>query len=187
MSVGSEVKQIATRYGLALSLARDSQIDSARNELNNLRAIEPDNLWFMLAAAEIELNDNNPNSARELLADSALSGNADSAVVEFYTLALIRSGNLEEANRYIKKHINLNSEQIKYYKLHGETATKSGEVLNGYISESEYHFRLGELKLALQQLKIAEQHGDDFYSTEVIREKKRVIEEEIAWRGKHNY
>ena len=187
LPVGSEIEQFATRYGLALSLARDSQIDSARKELDSLRVAEPDNLWFMLAAAEIELNENNPNSAIELLADSALSENADSAVVEFYTLALIRSGNIEEANRYIKKHLSLNSEQIKYYKLHGETATKSGEVLNGYLSESEYHFRLGELKLAFQQLKIAEQHGDDFYSTEIIREKKRVIEEEIAWRGKHNY
>ena len=186
-SAGSEIEQIATRYGLALSLARDSQIDSAREELNNLRVIEPDNLWFMLAAAEIELHDNNPDSARELLVDSALSENADSTVVEFYTLALIRSGNRQEANRYIRKHLNLNSEQIKYYKLHGEAATKSGELVNGYISESEYHYRLGELKLALQQLKIAQQHGDDFYSTEVIREKKRVIEEEIAWRDELNY
>ena len=182
LSDDTSVEQLANQYGYALSLAKDGDTNLARKKLAVLRDLYPDNIWFLTAAAEIELAANEFTTAKQLLEKTALSSEPEAAVVELYTRALIRIGDLHSANRYIRKHIPRFPNSLNLYRLQSEAASKVDDILTGYLAEVEYLFRLGDLESALGALRTAEKKLNDFYSNEVIKEKKRLIEKEINWR-----
>lgn len=182
LTTGNEIEQAAARYGYALSLAKDGDVESARDHLRKLRTRLPDNIWLLTAAAEIELDTHEFEAAESLLKETALGAEPTGAVVELYTRALIRTGNPQEANRYIRKHIQRLPDSLRLYLLQSEAALKSEDFLTAYLTKVEYHFRLGDLELAMSALNDAASRVDDFYSKEVIKEKMRTIGKEIHWR-----
>ena len=182
LSDDSDDEQLAIHYGHALSLAKDGNTDLARKKLDVLRSLYPDNTWFLKAAAEVELAANEFIAAKQLLEEVALAPEPEAAVVALYTRALIRTGDLQSANRYIRKHIPRFPNSLQLYKLQAEAALKVDDILTGYLAEVEYLYRLGDLEPALGALRVAENQLNDFYSNEVIKEKKRVIVKEINWR-----
>ncbi|MDE0309658.1 MAG: M48 family metalloprotease [Acidiferrobacterales bacterium] len=184
LTAGSEIEQVAAQYGYALSLAKDGQVEAARNILSSLRSRLPNNVWLLKAEAEIMLDSHEFESARLLLEETALGPEPDSAVVELYTRALLRSDDSHGANRYIRKHIQRFPDNLQLYKLQAEVAQKAGELLTGYLARAEYLFRLGSLSEAMSTLKTAQTTADDFYSREVIKEKINIIGKEISWREK---
>ena len=176
------IDQLAARYGYALSLVQNNELDFARETIDQLRTEYPDNSWFELAAAEIELRDNKPTMAIQILKQTALGKQPSPAVVEFYTTALMHAGYLEDANRYLRKFLKPYSEYLKLYKLHGQVAVKSGDMFNGYASLSDYNFLSGNMNTAKRQLTVAQGYADSSYTKAIVREKLRVVEEEIEWR-----
>ncbi|WP_188150202.1 M48 family metalloprotease [Teredinibacter waterburyi] len=50
---GTEYSDAAAQYGLVLALIRDNQTDRARQLIDQLRASSPDNLYFVVAEADI--------------------------------------------------------------------------------------------------------------------------------------
>ena len=182
LSDNTDAEQLAIRYGYALSLSKDGDMNTARMNLDVLRELRPNNLWFLTAATEVELAANEFTAAKQLLEEAALAEEPEAVVVELYTRALIRTGDLHNANRYIRKHIARFPDNLQLYKLQAETALKVDDILTGYLAEVEYLYRLGDLEPALGALRVAEQKLNDFYSNEVIKEKKRLIAKEINWR-----
>ncbi len=182
LTTGSESEQAAARYGYVLSLAKDGDIESARNHLLTLRNRLPDNIWFLTAAAEIELDAHEFETAKSLLKETALGPEPSSAVVELYTRSLIRTDDLTEASHYIRKHIQRFPDNLQLYQLQFEAALKTDDFLTGYLAKVENLFRLGDLEMAMSALKSAEKRANDFYSREVIKEKIRMIGKEISWR-----
>lgn len=182
LSDDSDIQQLAIRYGFALSLAKDGNLGTARKQIATLRNIHPDNSWLLAAQAEIEMIANEFTAARISLEKKALAADPDVAVVELYTRALIRTGETENANRYIRKHIVRYPDNLQLYRLQAETASKIGDLLTGYLAEIEYQFRLGDLDAALSALRVAENKLNDFYAKEVLKEKKRLIQKELSWR-----
>ena len=67
-------QQIANRYGYALALAKDGELEAARAEFAELLQLEPNNQWLILGAAEIELNHQNPKLALKILEKIDLAG-----------------------------------------------------------------------------------------------------------------
>ena len=178
----SGVEKLAEQYGYVLSLAKDGEVEQARENLEAVRSQHPDNEWFLKAAAEIELAANNNDQVKMLLEDAALSSEPDVGVVELYTRAMIRTGDLDSASRYIRKHIGRFPDSLELYKLQSEAALKTDDDLTGYLAEVDLHYRLGDLDLAMSVLKVANQKLNDYYSKEIIKEKARVIQKEIEWR-----
>ena len=183
LSIGTEQEKIANRYGYALSLAKDGNYSEARNQINALRSLQPDNLWFALAMTDFEFKAQSPEVVLQILEGVVDSTDASFAVIEAYTLALVRSNRAEEAEIFMRKQIRLHPKAWSLRHLHAVAANKSGDTVNAYLSESESQFLRGNLGSALQQLRVAETKTDDFYFTETIREKKRIIKAELEWRS----
>ncbi len=179
---GTEDEQSANRYGYALSLAKDGNLAKARKELAELALLQPENLWILLAQAEMTLNDN-PQNTISMLEPLATQEHPHPAVIEIYTKAMLESGQAEQANRYLRKHLLTNVEHIQLLKLHAKTAAESGSVGEAYLADADYHFKIGDLKIALSQLKYAEQNSSDFYTVSIAREKIRVVSNELRWRA----
>jgi len=172
----------ATLYGLSMSLARDGNLESARQIINDLLQSDPENIWFLAAAAELEINSNNPKAAETLLSSIANSSDPDASVVENYTVSLTRMGRFEDASGYIRKWLNVHDGPVELKRVYALAANKAGDTVSSYIAESDYYFKFGELKKSMNLLLAAEQKATDFYSIELIREKKRSVAEELAWR-----
>lgn len=186
LSTGSPLQQVASRYGYALSMVRDGHVAKAFQELETLRSLHPDNLWVLHALAEIALEQQRPETAVSLLTALAATEQPHPAVVQLYTLALVDSGQPETAHRYIRKHLNTNSEFDELLRANAQTAKAIGADVDAYILDSDYHFNQGNIKLAKSQLEFAESKADDFYSLAIIREKIRTINQEIEWRQSSN-
>ncbi len=182
LTTSSGHEQLANRYGYALALAKDGNSVEARNQLTELLALEPDNLWFILALAQLEIDENNPNASMALLKPWAEKELPHPAVIELFVNAMLLTGNAEQAHRYLRKHLASNREHIQLLKLNVKTATQSGAIGDAYLADADYHFLIGDLKIALNQLKHAELNSDDFYTVAIAREKMKRISEELAWR-----
>ena len=183
LNEGSDDYKLAMKYGLALSLAKDGDQIAARELLHELVGSNPLNSWIVLALAELELNSNNPEVAEAVLAQIAQSDNPDNAIVEQFTLSLSHSGKYSEATRYIRKWLPVRPHQISLLNVYAQVAAKSGNIVDGHIAQAEYYFQTGNLQRARKLLKTAQNISKDFYSTELIREKLRIVENELAWRS----
>lgn len=179
-------EQSAYRYGYALSLAKDGKHEQAKQLMTELLSEQPRNLWVVMAAAEMDLIAGNPSRALLLLEKRATADYPHPAVIELYAKALLQSGSSRQAYQYVRKHISANPEHIQLLKLHAQAANQTGAVADAYLSDADYHFHIGDLSIALSQLKFAESKSDDFYIVSIAREKMRIVSEEIAWRNTLN-
>ncbi len=186
LATGTASEQAINLYGYALSLAKDGKLPEARRELARLKQRQPDNLWVILAEAEFALVDQQPELTLSLLEAWADVAVPHPAVIELYTKALLQTAQAEEANRYLRKHLASHPEHIQLLRLNAQTALQAGSEIDAYLSDADYHFQLGDLRIAINQLKFAESKSDDFYTVSVAREKIRLISEEIAWRESSN-
>ena len=173
---------LATRYGYALALARDGHVDKARSELTELHNLHPDNLWFILALAQLDMGLGHPKAVVARLNSWAETDTPHPAMTELYTLALAQTGQAEKASRHLRKHIATDPEHVQLLKLSARIAKQIGATGDSFLADADYHFLVGDLKIALNQLKHAELNSDDFYTVAIAREKMRRISEEIAWR-----
>lgn len=182
LSTSKGLQQAVNRYGYSQALAKQGKFDEAFRELESLVQQYPENQWFLLGAAEMKIQQNQPAQAAQILEATASSSSLNPAVVEIYTLALFHSGQVEKAYRFIRKHISSFPKYGQLHKLLARVANKNGDLFNAYFSESEYYYQLGKLHFALSHLKSAEKNAHDSYSLELVRAKRRLIEEEIDWR-----
>ena len=176
------LQQAVDRYGYSQTLAKQGKFEAAGRELESLVQQYPDNQWFLLGAAEMKIQQNKPAQAAQILEAVASSSSLNPAVVETYTLSLLHSGQVEEAYRFIRRHISSFTKYGQLHKLLARVANKNGDLFNAYFSESEYYYQLGKLDFALSHLNSAEKNAHDAYSQELVRAKRRLIEEEIDWR-----
>ncbi len=183
LAEGTVEFRLAMRYGLALSLAKDGKTDQARTLLENLAAAHPKNPWIVLAQADLELDSHNPQAGAAALADLAQSDHPGNAVIEKYALALAYGGDSEEATRYIRKWMALRPQQITLLSAYARIAAESGQFVDGSIAAAERAYQTGNLQRAHKLLKGAQAKSVSFYSSELIREKLRIIEDELAWRS----
>ncbi len=183
LAQGSAEFRLAMSYGLAISLAKDGKTDKARKLLEQLAASQPNNPWIALARADLELNSHNPRAAAAVLADLAQSDNPGNAVIEKYALALAYDGHGKEATRYVRKWLALRPQQITLLSVYARVAAETGQFVEGSIAEAERAYQTGNLQRAHKLLKGAQAKSVSFYSSELIREKLRIIEEELAWRS----
>ncbi len=181
LTKGTKAEQLANAYGYALSLAKDGNAVKAKQTIDALISEQPNNLWVILAQAEFELKDN-PATTLSILEDRATAEYPHPAVIELYTKSLLSLGHYEQAYQYLRKHRAAKSKYNELLKLNAKTAIQSGQLGEGYLADADYHFRIGDLQIALNQLKFAERTSDDFVTVSIAREKIRRISEEIEWR-----
>ncbi len=182
LSKGSEAERLATHYGYALALAKDGNMAKARAVLDELISHQPDNLWIVLALAELKLAEN-PAEVVSALNPWAIAESPNPAVIHLYTRALLQVESAEQANRYLRKHLAANPEHIQLLALNAQTAAQAGAVGEAYLADADYHFKIGDLRVALGQLKYAEQNSKDFITMSIAQEKIRQVSSEIAWRN----
>ncbi len=187
-TVASFVEQVdqgdqgnAGLYGLALALSKDNRHDEAQQNIGKLITKDPNNTWFILANAEIELASGNSESAKQIL-ENALKFNQSLSLAELYANILLDAKQAKEAKRLVRKIILDHPKIPRLHKLHARASAQANDAFDVHFSTAEYYYLNGQLNAAMKQLNLAEDiAGNDFYRAERVKEKQKKIRTELSW------
>ena len=99
-------------------------------------------------------------------------------VVLLYAEALLFVGRPEIARALLREYAVGRATQPRYYKLLAEAEESTGSMIESHIALAEYYFRLGRLRLAMQQLELAKRGAQaDYYQRERIEARIEEITE----------
>jgi predicted Zn-dependent protease len=144
------------RYGYVLALTAASDFETARIEVAKLLLESPHILAFRLAAANLELRAGNIPGALEQYAIAYRDEPKSRAAVYGYANMLTLAGKPDEAKKHLRGNGFSDRRDPRYFKLLAEAENDLGQIANSHFSLSEYYRSLGELRLAVQQLRLAQ-------------------------------
>jgi predicted Zn-dependent protease len=178
---GTAAHESVARYGYVLGLTAASEFSKARIEVAKLLLESPHILAFRLAAANLELRAGDVPAALEHYALAYRDEPKSRAAAYGYVNMLTLAGKPDVAKKRLRASSFVERGDPRFYKLLAEAENDLGETANSHFSLSEYYRSLGELRLALQQLRLA-QKTDDITNYQRLRIDARMdeINEEIA-------
>lgn len=167
----------AERYGLVLALTASRKLEEARRELKSLLAVNPDNIAYIVAEANIDIEDDRAKQAAEKLARKLQLTPGNYPLSMIYAEALLKSRQAhiaEEVLLSISKR--KPTEPAVWYQL-AETQGLVGNILGLHQSRAEYFMLNGLMDKASQQLKYAlNLTKNNFSETEKIKQRLIDIE-----------
>ncbi len=178
---GTAAHESVARYGYVLALTAASEFSKARIEVAKLLLESPHILAFRLAAANLELRAGDVPAALEHYALAYRDEPKSRAAAYGYVNMLTLAGKPDVAKKRLRASSFVERGDPRFYKLLAEAENDLGETANSHFSLSEYYRSLGELRLALQQLRLA-QKTDDITNYQRLRIDARMdeINEELA-------
>jgi len=169
----------AARYGYAIALARAGNFDKARRTISALMDEFPKHIYYHVAAANIERDAGDFTSAREHYENAMLIDDTNRGAVYGLADLLTKTGEADLAREILRDFSFRHKPDLDYYRLLAYAEGESGDVVAARVTISEYYFRAGELRLAREQLKLAQQQtGVESYQR--LRIEARLAEIEKA-------
>lgn len=157
---GTFVNEGVARYGYVLALTEAGDYDAARIEVAKLMLESPNILAFRLAAGQLELRAGNVPGALEHYAQAYRDDPESRAAVYGYAHMLNLAGKPQEAKKMLRDYRATTRRDPRFFKLLAEAENGLGQTANSHFSLSEYYRSLGELHLAVQQLRLAQKTPD---------------------------
>jgi len=178
---GGSIHETIARYGYVLALTAASDFETARIEVAKLLLESPNILAFRLAAAKLELRAGNIPAALEHYAIAYRDDPKSRAAAYGYANMLTLAGRPDEAKKHLRGHGLSDRRDPRFFKLLAEAENDLGQTANSHFSLSEYYRSLGELRLAVQQLRLAQETPDvSNYQRLRIDARMDEINEEMA-------
>lgn len=170
-------KKSAVRYGYVLALTRDGQYSQAREQLNTLLSWENDNINYLIAAANIELQQKNYDAAQNILRDAHALYPDYKPLVFIYAKSLVDNQQAASALSLLRRYKFQEELDPAYYDLLAQAEAQNGSVANSAIAKAEYLYLTGSTKSALEQLtRVKESNTLDYYQQEIITSKIEKLE-----------
>lgn len=144
------------RYGYVLGLTAASDFSKARIEVAKLLLESPNILAFRIAAGQLEMRAGDVPAALAHY-EIAYSAAPDSRAAAYgYANTLTLAGKPDVAKRQLRDYGFADRRDPRFFKLLAEAENDLGETVNSHFSLGEYYRSGGELRLALQQLRLAQ-------------------------------
>jgi len=176
---GNYPSEDVARYGYALALMRNADYGEARLQLERLLADHPEESAYLLARAELEAQAGNRIGALDRYEQVMQLFPGYKPAALGYFEALLEAGSPERARSLLNDYALHNETGHRYYKLLAEAERRAGSQVESHIALAEYYYRLGEARLAMRQLEIAQREpGIDYYDRERIRARLEEMKSE---------
>jgi predicted Zn-dependent protease len=180
LRTGAFERANVTRYAYALALTRVHEFEKARLQLAQLRRAEPSETTYLLALAELELEAGDLVASLERYDETLRLYPGYRPAQLGYIAALLRSGHVQRARTTLRDYSYEHNPDPRYYKLLAEAEELAGAPIESHIAMAEYHFRMGEIELALQQLEIANRAPTiDYYQRERVLARMDEMKENL--------
>jgi predicted Zn-dependent protease len=148
-------KAPADRYGLALSSMGMSLNDNAERLFRELSAEDPTVIAYRIGRAEALMASGSAESAMKLYKDDVRLFPRNVPLTISYAEALIASGQPAEAHELLLDLLNNVDPTPEQLRLIARAANAEGDVGNAYFYMSYYYASIGNLPLAIGQVRLA--------------------------------
>ena len=172
----------AARYGYVIALTEDGQYALAREQARVLLAEEPENIAYLLAAADIEVRAGNYDGAFSIFSTAEQLYPDYTPLVLNYSDALLRGGQPHLAREKLREFGKFRAPDIAYFDYLTRAEAEAGDPVESGIANAEYYFLTGETQVAAEQLKHVLRQQDpapDYYQGERIRARMAFFEQEL--------
>ncbi len=169
------------RYGYVLALTRAEQYAKARAQIRALLAREPENISFLLAAADIEVKSGNYQQAIAIYSEAEKLYPDYRPLVLNYARALQLANHPAQARDLLKDFGRYHTPDLNYYEQLARVQYEAGDPVESGIANAEYYYLSGETRVAIERLKyvLKQSPRPDYYQEERIHARLAFLEQEL--------
>jgi predicted Zn-dependent protease len=143
----------ADHYGLALAYWRSTDYAAAGKEMQALLKNDPDRKIYRTSMARLLLDSGQSDQALQLFSDTLKLYPGDLVVGQYYTSALIQTGQAAEARRQALDMLRSKAAQRpEIYELWAKAASVAGPAWETNVASAEAYSLYGNLHFAIDQL-----------------------------------
>jgi predicted Zn-dependent protease len=172
----TDVDAPADRYGRALALMRVGLNDNAERIFRELIAENPSITAFRIGQAEALFADGLTDQSMDVYREALALSPRNVPLTISYTERLITAGDAAEAHRVLLDLLNNVPPTPAQIQLIARAANAEGDIANAHQYMAEYYLSIGNLQLALSQLRLALELPD---ITDIQRSRFRARLEQI--------
>ena len=175
-------QSLATNYGYALALSKNSEYAAARREFKRVLSEYPDNVSLRIVNADNELEAGKIERGLELLRVLYKEQKEiDNHMIDiYYANALVLTGHNEEAVPILRSAIANNSDEPYFHSLLARAYGELGEEFKSFMSRGEFHYQRGHYEFSLRQFRRANQLAESQYDKERTKSRMNDIQNAIA-------
>ncbi len=170
------------RYGYVIALTAAGQYEPAREHIRVLLANDKENITYLLAAADIEVEQGNYDAAFNIFSAAEKIYPDYRPLILNYANALLKGRQPYLARDKLRHYGKFHTPDITYYDYLARAEAEAGNPIESSMANAEYYFLTGETRVAIEQLKHLlgqTRPGPDYYQTERIRAKLAYLRQEL--------
>ena len=172
----------ADRYGYIIALAAAGNYALAREQARLLLSGDPENVAYLLAAADIEVRQGSYDAAFRIFSRAERLYPDYRPLVLNYANALLKAGQPGLARDKLREFGRFQAPDITYFDYLTRAEAEAGDPVESSIANAEYYFLTGETRVAIEQLRHLLRQQDpepDYYQSERIRARMAFLEQEL--------
>lgn len=174
---GTEQQRTVAHYGLALALESNSQHEKARQILQPLLKKYPEESRFANAMGQAFIKSGNFERALNYYETALNRFPNNRAMTLAYVKALLQSGNPGKAQNILVQYRQNRTTTPEIYELLAHTYRALGSKAESHRHLAEYYYHTGQTRLAITQLKIAQEAAqNDFHLNAILEARRKVFE-----------
>ena len=169
-------------YEYALIQLKKGNFKLATKHANTLLTKSPENPWFIALSSQIDIALNKPATAEKRLFEALKLYPNHPSLTMLYVDTLLQQNEPVLAIENIRSLIQQQGQFAlpQYHRLLAKAETKNGTLSEAYQALAEYHYLIGQTRLAIEHLETALKHTNknDSFNKERINSRLNVLKAE---------
>lgn len=176
---------LSARYGLALALIRAGQLQEAGQQIKQLLAKEPENLFFILAQVDLDMSRKNYAAAEQRVNQALKKLPTNYPLQAAKVEILIAKQDYPEAERLLNQMVRQRPNDPDIWFELAEVRGQNNNIVGLHEARAEFFVRMGDYRQAIEQLGYAKQRASnnfplaarlDARQLELMREEETIKE-----------
>ncbi len=179
LAQGRYNSEIAMHYGLALALLETRQADKVQQHIDWLVKNDTDRVIYHILQARLALLRNKPEKVEKIYTQALkIYPNDVQLTLAFAEYLLRYAHDAKQAQTLLTQ---LGEQPFpQYYRLLAQTYEKNKQIAESHLTMSEYYYLMGELRLAVEQLKLARKRKDmSYYLASRVQARYKTLSQEL--------
>lgn len=174
---------MAKQYFHALDDAQKGNYANARSALHQLTQANRYRMLFPYSAAQIELADNNPKTAAEILSQALTLFPGNPSLIELYAEALLRVHQPQLALKILKTALRKHPDHYRLFRPYARAANALNKKFEAYRALAEWQYAQGDLYQAVDYLEQAlKEPGLTAYDRLTLQARQDMLKAEVRQR-----
>ncbi|MEJ2573409.1 MAG: M48 family metalloprotease [Gammaproteobacteria bacterium] len=170
----------AARYGYALALLRDDQIDQAREQIKWLLKKSPNRISYLIAQAQLESAAGKGKNALKIYGNALQLYPRNYPLTILYSTELLHEGQAATARQILQEYLRHRDPKPLVYKLLAQAENDEGSPIESLQALAEYDYLNGQTQSAIEHLNraLGMTKKDDFYHASRLKARLKELKQQ---------